>query len=326
MGPEANARHRSVINMRACVLFIACLALATAFDDTIVPEHESALQYDDSLLFDQQEEAPASNLAANGQNAAAKSGYWRHRVRWHRGFTNHIRRQERATKHVAKRAEKVAKKKKFAKKIERHTKWIRNRWGAPASNLAASGPNAAAKSGHHLWHCSTRICRKHREKFVKHRKKVTKAIKKTKKKAKGWGKKFKKFAKKKGAPASNLAAAKTGWHRWRPSIKAHFKRVSNAAKKMKQRVERAAKRAAKRAKAAANKHWTRAKKIRQRAERAAKRAHKGVKHAARRAERAVKKHRKKVVKAIKKTKKKAKGWGKKYKKLAKKVKGGWGRF
>merc|ERR1712072_690167 len=168
MGPEANARNRSVIKMRACVLFIACLALATAFDDTTVPEHESALQYDDSLLFDQQEEAPASNLAANGQNAAAKSGYWRHHHRWHRGFTNHIRRHERATKHVAKRAEKVAKS--HAKKIERHTKWIRNRWGAPASNLVASGTNAAAKSGHHLWHCSTDICRKHRkayEKFAK---------------------------------------------------------------------------------------------------------------------------------------------------------------
>merc|ERR1712093_394979 len=117
------------------------------------------------------------------------------------------------------------------------------------------------------------------------------------------------------APASNLAAAKTGWHRWRPNIKTHFKRVSNAAKKLKQRVERAAKYAGKRAKMALNKHKNRAKKIRR---------------VAKKIKKATKKYARKGWGRIKKLKKAhGKGWGrlKKFgKKLAKKVKGGWGRF
>merc|ERR1719482_2671565 len=131
------------------------------------------------------------------------------------------------------------------KRAVKRAKW----WGAPASNLAA------AKTGWHRWRPKAHVKRgsnaakkmkQHVEKMKQHVERVFKRHKRAVQRAKWWG-----------APASNLAAAKTGWHRWRPSIKAHFKRVSNAAKKMKQRVERAAKRAAKRAKAAANKHWTR---------------------------------------------------------------------
>merc|ERR1711981_1129945 len=123
--PRAARLQLRGFDMRSNVLLIACLALATALDD-IVPEHESSIPATtenfqgrrDSIMTDQQEEAPASNLAAQ------KARWWFHR--WRPSINEIKKTAKMRKKRVFKKIKKKEKKRKKRKKPE-----------TPASNLAA---------------------------------------------------------------------------------------------------------------------------------------------------------------------------------------------
>merc|ERR1711981_480618 len=181
--PRAARLQLCGFDMRSNVLLIACLALATALDD-IVPEHESSIPATtenfqgrrDSIMTDQQEKAPTSNLAAMRQNAAAKTetkasnlaaqkaGWWSHR--WRPSINEIKKTAKMRKKRVFKKIKKKEKKRKKRKKPE-----------TPASNLAAQ----KARWWFHRWRPSINEIKK----TAKMRKKrVFKKIKKKEKKRK----------------------------------------------------------------------------------------------------------------------------------------------